>query len=114
MTIGPYIIDGGTLAPYEQADQTNQRFDIDGDGGVITHSVPWDVEYFRAKFRCSKDIADGIRNFIKYGMNYRANTFTFVDPFGASHTVRYWDNKIKRTFIAPDLYEMDIPMRRDV
>lgn len=114
MKIGPYTITGGTISPYKVTDRAEQQHSIDGDGGVITFPSPFDTQYLKVQFRCDIGTADNIASFIKYGMGYRRDPWTFVDPFGASKTVRYWDGDINRMYIAPDLVEMTMTLRVEV
>ena len=114
MKIGPYTITGGTISPYAVTDRAEQQDSIDGDGGVITFPSPFDTQYLKIRFRCDIGTADNIASFIRFGMGFRRDAWTFIDPLGVSLTVRYWADDIDRMYIAPDLVEMKMTLRVEV
>lgn len=114
MEIGPYTITGGNITPYNVTDRGEQQYSVDGDGGVIVFPSPYDARFLKVKFHTDKGTADNIASFIRFGKGFRRDTWLFVDPFGASLTVRYWDDEIVRSNVAPDLVEMKMTLRVEV
>jgi hypothetical protein len=114
MQIGPYTITRGTMVPYQVDDETRQ-VKLEAEDGSVTVTEPAfnSVRFMRPKIKVPQAEAVEIANFL-LAVGYARDTFTYVDGFGTSHTVRYWDKKIRQRNIAGGLVEMDILLRREV
>lgn len=114
MKLGPYTILGARY-PYIEEHLTKQTYAEDGEGGVAVFESTWDAQYFRVKFKVSgRGNANDIRGFLRNGIRYRAKTFTYVDDYGNTYLVRYWDKRVRMAQVAPGVYEFDVTMRREV
>ena len=114
LTIGPYTMAKGALLPYEERDTTRQRFDITGDGGVVTHDVGYKEEFVRAIIKCPRDEGRAIAGFLTNGVRFRAMPFILVDGFGRSLTVRFWDKKLYKKYVQGAQVQMDLMFRIEV
>lgn len=112
MQLGPFDIPSGERS-HSTEDSTDQDFNIDGDGNAIIYDSTYDNKIIKVSFRCDEDLAWNVRDFLVNGMRYRMRTFTFVDDFGVSHLVRYWEKTFSKTFVAPDLWEVNLVLRKE-
>ena len=116
MTIGPITVSRGTLTPYVQETKTAQSRFTAGDGSVVTVEQPFEFEeFFRANIRVDRDEGRVIKSFLEgAGAGFARNPFVLIDGFGVSHTVRFWDKRVRTTYIKADLVEMDLLFRKEI
>jgi len=114
--IGPITVSRGTLTPYVQESRTAQTRKIAGDGSVVVTDQPFAFEeFFRARIKVDRDEARVIKSFLEgAGAGFARNTFVLVDGFGVSYTVRFWDRRVRLTYIKADLVQMDLLFRREI
>jgi hypothetical protein len=115
LKIGPFELSRGTLVPYTEERATKQTTRIAADGSVTVVDKSYNREtFFRAKVRLPLDEAKRIVGFLSDGVGFARDTFTLEDGFGITHTVRFWDRKIKQRSISADLVELDLLFRREI
>ena len=116
MIIGPITVSRGTLTPYVVEAKAAQSRRVAGDGSVVTVEQPFtSEEFFQAKIRVPRDEAAVIKAFLEgAGAGFSRSTFTLVDGFGVSYTVRYWDRQVRVIYGAGDMAEMDLLFRREI
>ena len=114
MQIGPYPVTRGAILPYSAKGSTKQKTSIDGDGGVVAHEVPFGEIFFRAVIHCSHEEGRVIAGYLRNGVRYSAVPFTFVDGFGTSRLVRFWDNDVNENYISGTEVELDLLFREEV
>jgi len=112
--IGPYTVTRGVTIPYERESQTDQVVSVDGDGGVVVTEVPYAERYIKARITGSNEEIEAIKGFIETGVRFRAVPFNITDDWSVTHYVRYWGDKVKASFIAPGICEMELLFRKEV
>lgn len=114
MQIGPYVISRGTMVPYGEDDTTSQTRKVAGDGSVTVVDQAFGEEsFFRAKIKIPQAEAKTIRNYL-LAVGFARDTFSMIDGFGVTHTVRFWDKRVRRRNIAGGLVEMDLLFREEI
>ena len=114
MQIGPFTVSRGTMIPYVEDDRTSQVRKVAGDGSITVVEQGFASElFFRAKIKVPRDEGTKIRDFL-LAKGYASETFTYIDGFGTSFTVRFWDRRVRRRNIGGSLVELDLLFRQEI
>ena len=93
---GPITFEKGRLFPAIDTTEFRQTVEESGSGAVqvTTHGKP--QRWLEADFGfLSGTQMDNVSGFIKDNtVDGKAHTFTFVDEYGTSHTVRWWSDNL--------------------
>lgn len=115
MKIGPYTVSRGSLIPYTVERRASQTRRKAADGSITVVEKPDRTErYFHTKIKVPRAEANKIADFLETGVGYARDTFTLVDGFGTSFTVRFWDGRVRERFVASNVVELDLLFRREV
>ena len=112
--IGPYTVTRAPILPHKRRSTTTQKVDKAEDGSVGVSEKHYDDDIIYAVIRCDIQTAYDLYHWIKNGVRYSSQAFSYIDEDAVSRTVRYWKQSVEYRIIGGDLAEMELPLRKEV
>ena len=115
LKIGPFTVSRGALIPYNETFETDQTKMKDGDGGAVVVSRPYVNTMIRVTIKVPRDEARMIANYLAHNVKFAGLPLTLVDGLGTTRTVRFWDDKVNKKYLAGgSLVQMNLLFREEV
>ena len=115
VTLGPYTFARGEIIPASRQYSSPEEVAKSEDGVVYVAGGNYDEEIIHVKIIDSKSAVDDLIAWIRNGVRYAMNTFSFVDGYGTTRVVRYWGRQtIRQRIIGTEVVEIEIPLRVEV